>query len=168
MREYIPKDLRNFGEPKKTRRQKDKRYEAKRRARLRAKAKEKEDWESLKKFADYQTPEEQFNSEVRWAKNRLALFIKRTNRFVDIGHLHYHMKRREQTVMRTLREEFPVHRASGWMVLKSGYGRRAGMNQDQLRRLCSRLQVPFWREMKTDEMRAVLILLVWKERLGRS
>lgn len=161
MSEYVPKRVR-FQPAKQTKRQKNKKHEDKRTKAKQAQRQKEEEWKSLKRFADYKPPEEEFLYEVKWAKNRIVLFMRRTGRTIELGRLVYHMKRRGQTVMETLREECPEHRASSWRALKPGYGRRAGMNQEQLRRVASKLQVPYYREMKTDEIRAMLILLAWK------
>ena len=119
--------------------------------------------ESLLRFSNAGF-KQQFAKEVAEAKIVFTDFMMRTGRIIDLDRINYHMARRNQKVLNVIEEEFPL-KGRTWLNLKPGRGHRPGLSQDQLRHLCVVLQIKYWREMKTDEMRAVLFLLVWMDKV---
>jgi hypothetical protein len=133
-------------------------YDRRQKAKREMEVKEKEE----RKWLSSKTMPEQFAREVKWAKFQMTKFMERTNRDFNLGRIHHHTQRRGQKVVAMLESEFG--RSPTWLTIRQGYGRRAGLNQTQLRHLCKLLVVPYYRQMTTDEMRAVLILLAWKDK----
>lgn len=162
--EFIPKKVsRKKGKQKyRTEGQKKRRYAKEKRIRG-AKRDLRLEEESLLRFASAGA-KDQFDKEVAAAKIVFTDFMQRTGRMVDIDRLNYHASRRGQHVLKTIESEYPL-KGRTWLNLVPGRGHRPGLSQSQLRHICVILQVKYWREMSTDEMRAVLFLLVWMNKV---
>ncbi len=160
MSEYTPKDIRGIGvNPETTKRNRRIREKRVRDAERDLRAEE----ESLKRFSTGGF-KNQFYREVAQAKLRFAEFVDRTDRNIDLETNVYRMSLKKQNVLEVIEEEYPL-KGRTWLNLTPGRGHRPALSQSQLRHLCSVLQIRYWREMKTDEMRAVLLLFVWKSKI---
>ncbi len=162
--EFIPKNVshKKGRQKSRTEQQKRRRYAKEKRARDTEEDLRLEK-ESLQRFANART-KDQFDREVADAKIVFTDFMQRTGRMLSIDRLYYHMSRRGQHVLKTIESEYPL-KGRTWLNLVPGRGHRPGLSQKELRHLCVVLQIKYWREMSTDEMRAVLFLLVWMDKV---
>jgi hypothetical protein len=106
---------------------------------------------------------EQWEWQVNLAKIILIEFTKRTGRVVDIKDRATRLTRKGQDVLGTLDELFSVGR--GWINLQTRYHHHPILNRSKLRDACVKLQIPYWREMTVDEMRATLLLVAWLQKV---
>lgn len=113
--------------------------------------------QELKKWGKWRTFEEQWSDAVEWSEETLEIFMRRTGRIVNLRQKHYHISRRGEVILDIVKEEYGGMRT--WLTLTPGGGHRPLLNQEHLRNICKKLGIPYYREMSTDEMRAVLTLL---------
>lgn len=162
--EFLPRNVSHKKGKQRYRTEGEKRTKyAKERRERNAKRDLRSEEESLLRFSNAGF-KQQFTKEVAEAKIVFTDFMTRTGRIIDLDRANYHMARRNQKVLKVIEEEFPL-KGRTWLNLKPGRGHRPGLSQSQLRHLCVVLQIKYWREMKTDEMRAVLFLLVWIDKV---
>ncbi len=161
--EFIPKNI-SHKAPRRSRTGESKRRKYADEKRIRnAKRDLKQEEESLLRFGNFSL-KEQFDREVANAKVVFTDFIQRTGRIVNVDRLYYHMSRKGQKVLNIIEAEYPM-KGRTWLNLTPGRGHHPALSQGQLRHLCVVLQIKYWREMSTDEMRAVLFLLVWMDKI---
>jgi len=162
--EFIPKDLRYIDKASSPDRKTKKRRENQKRRRIEKVKKEMIQKEKeLQRWSNFVPFEEQFRLEIGWAKAQIEVFMRNTGRVMDITQLHYFIQRRGQKTLDVVAEV--TGGRTGWLLLKEGRGHRAGLNKKQLRDICVKLSIKYWDEMSTNQMRAVLILLAWKDQI---
>lgn len=103
------------------------------------------------------TPAQMLDLELRIAKEEIATFIKRTGRRPDFSHTYYHMRRLGLSVMDLIAND--LHKPKSWLTLRYTPGHRRMLAQKELRYLCVKLRVRFWKEMRTREQMAALFIL---------
>lgn len=166
--EFIPKDTRSFGKvtgktvktkkqtENRKRRQRDKRINAAKRELVQREA-EFNKWRNHKSFED------QWTFHLHWSKGMYEAFARRTGRTINFTQTHELIARRGQNVLDVVSEVSHVRRS--WLILTPGNGHRPGLNQAQLTKICGKLGIKYWSEMRVNEMRAVLSILAWKENI---
>lgn len=161
-KEYTPKDIRYLdkvsGQNKRSVASKKaiKIKTIKRERRERVQKKESDD-----RWSRYISPSQKLNMELQEAKVVTADFMKRTGRILNLSNIHYHMSRRELTVMDVITKD--LGKPKSWLTLSWTPGHKRMLNQKELRYVCVKLQVKHWREMRTREMMAVLLVLSWMD-----
>lgn len=167
--DIVPKDLRYIDKVERSNKQtriakKNRKYRNK--LKIRKELEERIEYEARRgeELSWGQNFKAQFNSEVNLAREKYVIFTQRTGRTIDFEALHGRIQRRGQKVLEVIEQMYP-ELGRTWLNLKPGRGRRPGINREKMRKLLGKLGVPYWNDMRSDEMRAVLFILVWFDKI---
>lgn len=137
--------------------------QAKRRENLkyRAKARALRDMEKKKERDDYwasiPTLEEQLESDLIAAKLEVVNFMRRTGRNPELRRKFESLKRRGISVMDVVTRDLKMPKS--YLTLRWNYGHRRTLNRDQLRKICVKIGLRYWKEMRTREQMACLLII---------
>lgn len=112
-------------------------------------------------WASWPTLEEQLKHDLVIAKDEVVEFMRRTGRNPQLRRQFESLKRRGISVMDVVTRD--LKKPKSYLTLRWNYGHRRFLNKEELRRVCVKIGLKYWKEMRTrEQMACLLIIYSWE------